>query len=153
MYFVIAANPGEALKPLSKVASGGELSRIMLAIKSVFAEKDHIETLIFDEIDAGISGRTAQKVSEKLKLLSKSHQILCITHLAQIAAMADTHFLIEKMVDENHSETVIRPLDKLQSEQELARILGGVEITESVLENAREMKALANQKSSDSFQN
>ena len=132
---------------------GGELSRIMLAIKSVFAEKDHIETLIFDEIDAGISGRTAQKVSEKLKLLSKSHQILCITHLAQIAAMADTHFLIEKMVDENHSETVIRPLDKSQSEQELARILGGVEITESVLENAREMKALANQKSSDSFQN
>ena len=107
--------------------------------------------MIFDEIDAGISGRTAQKVSEKLKLLSKSHQILCITHLAQIAAMADTHFLIEKMVDENHSETVIRPLDKSQSEQELARILGGVEIT--VLENAREMKALANQKSSDSFQN
>lgn len=153
MYFVIAANPGEALKPLSKVASGGELSRIMLAIRTVTANQDDIGTLIFDEIDAGISGRTAQKVSEKLKLLSKSHQILCITHLAQIAAMADTHFLIEKMVDENHSETVIRPLDKSQSEQELARILGGVEITESVLENAREMKALANQKSSDSFQN
>ena len=151
--FLIATNPGEQKKSLGKIASGGELSRIMLAIKSVFAEKDHIETLIFDEIDAGISGRTAQKVSEKLKLLSKSHQILCITHLAQIAAMADTHFLIEKMVDENHSETVIRPLDKSQSEQELARILGGVEITESVLENAREMKALANQKSSDSFQN
>ena len=151
--FLIATNPGEPKKSLGKIASGGELSRIMLAIKSVFAEKDHIETLIFDEIDAGISGRTAQKVSEKLKLLSKSHQILCITHLAQIAAMADTHFLIEKMVDENHSETVIRPLDKSQSEQELARILGGVEITESVLENAREMKALANQKSSDSFQN
>ena len=151
--FLIATNPGEPKKSLEKIASGGELSRIMLAIKSVFAEKDHIETLIFDEIDAGISGRTAQKVSEKLKLLSKSHQILCITHLAQIAAMADTHFLIEKMVDENHSETVIRPLDKSQSEQELARILGGVEITESVLENAREMKALANQKSSDSFQN
>ena len=151
--FLISTNPGERLKPLSQVASGGELSRIMLAIKSVFAEKDHIETLIFDEIDAGISGRTAQKVSEKLKLLSKSHQILCITHLAQIAAMADTHFLIEKMVDENHSETVIRPLDKSQSEQELARILGGVEITESVLENAREMKALANKISSHSFQN
>lgn len=151
--FLIATNPGEPKKSLGKIASGGELSRIMLAIKSVFAEKDHIETLIFDEIDAGISGRTAQKVSEKLKLLSKSHQILCITHLAQIAAMADTHFLIEKMVDENHSETVIRPLDKSQSEQELARILGGVEITESVLENAREMKALANKISSHSFQN
>ena len=151
--FLIATNPGADLNPLSKVASGGELSRIMLAIKTVFADVDQIESLIFDEIDVGISGRTAQKVSEKLKLLSKSHQILCITHLAQIAAMADTHFLIEKMVDENHSETVIRPLDKSQSEQELARILGGVEITESVLENAREMKALANQKSSDSFQN
>ena len=134
-------------------ADGWDEAEFLMAIKSVFAEKDHIETLIFDEIDAGISGRTAQKVSEKLKLLSKSHQILCITHLAQIAAMADTHFLIEKMVDENYSETVIRPLDKSQSEQELARILGGVEITESVLENAREMKALANKISSDSFQN
>lgn len=146
--FLIATNPGEPRRSLGKIASGGELSRIMLAIKSVFAEKDHIETLIFDEIDAGISGRTAQKVSEKLKLLSKSHQILCITHLAQIAAMADSHFVIEKVVDKNHSETVIRPLDETESEQELARILGGVEITESVLENAREMKALANQKSS-----
>ena len=151
--FLIATNPGEPKKSLGKIASGGELSRIMLAIKSVFAEKDHIETLIFDEIDAGISGRTAQKVSEKLKLLSRSHQILCITHLAQIAAMADTHFLIEKVVDESHSETVIRPLDESQSEQELARILGGVEITESVLENAREMKELASKKSSDVFQN
>ena len=150
---LISTNRGEPLKPLAKTASGGEMSRIMLAFKNIISSCDGIPTLIFDEIDAGISGRTAQKVSEKLKLLSKSHQILCITHLAQIAAMADTHFLIEKMVDENHSETVIRPLDKSQSEQELARILGGVEITESVLENAREMKALANQKSSDSFQN
>lgn len=141
--FLIATNPGEPKRSLGKIASGGELSRIMLAIKSVFATTDHIGTLIFDEIDTGISGRTAQKVSEKLKLLSNSHQIICITHLAQIAAMADTHFVIEKMVKEERSETQIRKLDEKESEQELARILGGVEITESVLQNAREMKRLA----------
>ena len=141
--FLIATNPGEPKRSLGKIASGGELSRIMLAIKSVFAETDRIGTLIFDEIDTGISGRTAQKVSEKLKLLSRSHQVICITHLAQIAAMADTHFVIEKMVQKDRSETQIRKLDERESEQELARILGGVEITESVLSNAREMKKLA----------
>lgn len=143
--FLIATNPGEPKRSLGKIASGGELSRIMLAIKSVFAETDRIGTLIFDEIDTGISGRTAQKVSEKLKLLSRSHQVICITHLAQIAAMADTHFVIEKMVQKDRSETQIRKLDERESEQELARILGGVEITESVLNNAREMKKLASE--------
>lgn len=141
--FLIATNPGEQRRSLGKVASGGELSRIMLAIKSVFAESDHIETLIFDEIDAGISGRTAQKVSEKLKELGCSHQVICITHLAQIAAMADTHFVIEKQVSEERSATQIRKLQDGEMEQELARILGGVEITEAVLKNAHEMKELA----------
>ena len=151
--FMISTNPGLPMRPVQEVASGGELSRIMLALKSVAAQADGVDTLIFDEIDTGISGETANRVAKKMAVISKDHQVIAITHLPQIAAMADTHFLIEKMVDENHSETVIRPLDKSQSEQELARILGGVEITESVLENAREMKALANQKSSDSFQN
>lgn len=141
--FLIATNPGEPRRSLGKIASGGELSRIMLAIKSVFAESDHIETLIFDEIDTGISGRTAQKVSEKLKELGRSHQVICITHLAQIAAMADTHFVIEKEVSEDRSSTQIRKLNESQMEQELARILGGVEITEAVLKSAREMKELA----------
>lgn len=141
--FLIATNPGEPRRSLGKIASGGELSRIMLAIKSVFAESDHIETLIFDEIDTGISGRTAQKVSEKLKELGRSHQVICITHLAQIAAMADTHFVIEKLVGEDRSTTQIRKLHGEEMEQELARILGGVEITEAVLRSAHEMKSLA----------
>lgn len=141
--FLIATNPGEPRRGLARVASGGELSRIMLAIKSVFAESDHIESLIFDEIDTGISGRTAQKVSEKLKELARSHQVICITHLAQIAAMADTHFVIEKEVNEERSSTKIRKLNESQMEQELARILGGVEITDAVLKSAREMRKLA----------
>lgn len=141
--FLIATNPGVELYPLGKVASGGELSRVMLAIKSVFADVDSIETLIFDEIDVGISGRTAQKVSEKMSILGKDHQIICITHLAQIAAMADTHFVIEKLVSEDETKTNIRTLSDRESEEELARILGGVEITEAVLANAHEMKELA----------
>ena len=143
--FMIATNPGEPRRSLGKVASGGELSRIMLAIKSVFAENDQIETLIFDEIDVGISGRTAQKVSEKMSVLGKHHQILCITHLAQIAAMADYHFIIEKEVNEDASKTQIRSLTENEMEEELARILGGVEITDAVRENAREMKAMASE--------
>lgn len=141
--FLIATNPGETRRSLGKVASGGELSRIMLAIKSVFADSDQIETLIFDEIDVGISGRTAQKVSEKMSLLGNHHQILCITHLAQIAAMADYHYVIEKEVDSQKSVTAIRLLDRTQSEEELARILGGVEITDSVRRSAGEMKRMA----------
>ncbi len=142
--FMIATNPGEPRRSLGKIVSGGELSRIMLAIKSVFADSDEIETLIFDEIDVGISGRTAQKVSEKMSMLGEKHQIICITHLAQIAAMADKHFVIEKDVNETKSTTTIRPLSEKEVEEELARILGGAQITEAVYENAREMKAMAN---------
>ncbi len=141
--FMISTNPGEALKSLSQVASGGELSRIMLALKTVLADKDEIETLIFDEIDTGISGKTAWKVSEKMGILGKKHQLICITHLPQIAAMADTHFQIEKSVVEERSVTRIRKLEEEDSIKELARMLGGASITETVLNNAREMKDLA----------
>lgn len=141
--FLISTNPGAELYPLGKVASGGELSRIMLAIKTVFADVDRIETLIFDEIDVGISGRTAQKVSEKMSILGKKHQIICITHLAQIAAMADIHFVIEKRISGDETKTDICALSEKESEEELARILGGVQITDAVLANAREMKELA----------
>ena len=113
------------MKPLTEVASGGELSRIMLASKAVMADKDEIETLIFDEIDVGISGRTAQKVSEKMALIGKEHQVICITHLAQIAAMADRHFLIEKKTEDAVTRTQIYPLNEENSVEELARILGG----------------------------
>lgn len=141
--FLISTNPGEPLKSISNVASGGELSRIMLALKTVLAAKDDIDTFIFDEIDTGISGKTAWKVSEKLGLLSKEHQIICITHLPQIAAMADSHFLIEKKVRKNKTVTNIQKLEDKESISELARMLGGEEITEAVLNNAREMKELA----------
>ncbi|WOO36200.1 DNA repair protein RecN [Anaerocolumna sp. AGMB13020] len=141
--YLISVNPGEEMKTLSKVASGGELSRIMLAIKSVFADKDEIDTLIFDEIDTGISGRTAQKVSEKLSEISSSHQIICITHLAQIASMADSHFIIEKQTDGQTTRTGIRQLEEQQSVEEIARILGGAEITKTVLDSAKEMITLA----------
>ena len=141
--FIISTNPGETLKPLSRVASGGELSRIMLGIKSVLADKDEIETLIFDEIDVGISGRTAQKVSEQLSIIAKHHQIICITHLAQIAAMADSHFIIEKQTDGISTQTLIKELNEEDAIDELSRILGGAEITERVRENAKEMKELA----------
>ena len=125
------------------MASGGELSRIMLALKTVLADKDEIETLIFDEIDTGISGRTAWKVSEKMGILGKGHQLICITHLPQIAAMADTHYMIEKQVSDNRSITRIRELNQKESVEELARMLGGDEITPSALQNAGEMKELA----------
>ncbi len=141
--FLIALNPGQPLKPLANVASGGELSRIMLAIKAVMADRDDMETLIFDEIDAGISGRTAQKVSEKMALIGKSRQVICITHLAQIAAMADQHYVIEKEVGADDALTKIRLLDEEASVGELARILGGAKITDAVMQNAREMKELA----------
>ena len=141
--FLISTNTGEALKELTQVASGGELSRIMLALKTVLADKDEIETLIFYEIDTGISGRTAWKVSEKMGILGKSHQLICITHLPQIAAMADSHFYIEKQVINDRSITEIRRLQERESVEELARMLGGAVITENVLKNAEEMKDLA----------
>ena len=141
--FLISTNPGEALKPLGNVASGGELSRIMLAIKTVLARKDHIDTLIFDEIDSGISGRTAWKVSEQLGLLGKEHQVLCITHLPQIAAMSDVHFVIEKSASDDTTRTVIREIEGEESVSELARLLGSDEESEAALTNARDMKKKA----------
>lgn len=141
--YEISTNPGEDVKPLGKIVSGGELSRIMLALKAILADRDQIETLIFDEIDTGISGRTAQKVSEKMAVIGKSHQVLCITHLPQIAAMADTHFEIEKHQKGMETITEIHPLEGEDSVRELARLLGGAEITEAVFQNAKEMKELA----------
>lgn len=141
--FVISTNPGESLKPLGQVASGGELSRIMLAVKTVLADSDDIPTLIFDEIDTGISGRTAQKVSEKLSYIANSHQVILITHLPQIAAMADAHFEILKSAKDGMTQTTIRTLNDGEMVEELARLLGGAKITEAVRENAREMKRLA----------
>ena len=142
-YFVISTNVGEKMRPLYDVASGGELSRIMLAIKSCMASEDNIGTLVFDEIDVGISGRAAQKVAEKMAVISRSHQVISITHLPQIAAMADSHFEIEKNVEENETVTSIHPLSEEDSVRELARMLGGAKITDSVLANASEMKELA----------
>lgn len=144
--FYIATNPGEEIKPLMKIASGGELSRIMLALKTVFADRDEIPTLIFDEIDTGISGRTAQMVSEKMAMISGSKQLLCVTHLPQIAAMADTHFVIEKSTDGVKTVTELQQLSEENSIEELARMLGGTMITEAVRQNAREMKILAAQR-------
>ena len=144
--FMISTNPGEPVKALGKVASGGELSRIMLAIKTIMADTNEIDTLIFDEIDSGISGRTAQMVAEKMNVLGRSSQIICITHLPQIAAMADSHFLIEKKVEENTTRSNIYKLNDTDSIQELARMLGGVEITDAVVKNAQEMKELARKK-------
>lgn len=141
--FMISTNPGEDMKPIGSAASGGELSRIMLAVKAVLAEHDEISTLIFDEIDVGISGRTAQMVAEKMALIAASHQVICISHLAQIAAMADAHYLIEKSNDNNHTSTDIRRLHESETVDELARILGGVEITDAVVSSAKEMKCLA----------
>ena len=141
--FLISTNPGQPVRPLKAVASGGELSRIMLAIKTVLADTDEIPTLIFDEIDTGISGRTAQKVSEKLKEISRTHQVICITHLPQIASMADSHFEIAKSIKGKETVTNIRRLGREESIDELARLLGGAEITEAVRKNAKEMKELA----------
>ncbi len=137
--FLIATNPGEELKPLAMVASGGELSRIMLAIKSVLAANEETGTLIFDEIDAGISGRTAQKVGGRLKEIAKDCQVICISHLPQIVSMADTHFVIEKDAVDQITTTHIRRLGEDESIRELARLLGGSEITDRVLENAEEL--------------
>ena len=144
--FMIRTNPGEPIRPLKDIASGGEMSRIMLAMKTVLAEHDDIDTLIFDEIDAGISGRTAQAVSEKLHLVAKEHQVICITHLPQIAAMADHHYLIQKDVVGNETISSIEALSYHDSIKELARMLGGTTITQTVLDNAKEMKELAQQK-------
>jgi len=141
--FVISTNSGEVKKPLAQIASGGELSRIMLAIKTVLAEGDNIPSLIFDEIDTGISGRTAQMVAEKLVIISKFRQVICITHLPQIAAMADAHFVIEKAVIEKGTRTQVNRLNETESISELARLMGGSVITEALLGHAKEMKVMA----------
>lgn len=141
--FLISTNPGEPMKALSQVASGGELSRIMLAIKTVLAGRDHIDTLIFDEIDAGISGKTAWKVSEQLDTVAHAHQVICITHLPQIAAMADHHFVIEKSSTDDNTITDIRCVEGEESLTELARLLGSDILTEAALGNAREMREQA----------
>ena len=142
----VSLNPGEPLRPLREVGSGGELSRIMLSIKTVLADTDAVPTLIFDEIDTGISGRTAEKVGEKLEKIAKSHQVILITHLPQIAAKADRHFLIEKNVQEGKTKTEIHALNEEASVKELARLLGGEELTEAALQNARSLKAKAKEK-------
>ena len=141
--FLISTNQGEEVRPLSMVASGGELSRIMLGLKTVLADKDGVGTLIFDEIDAGISGRTAWKVSEKLGVLSKRRQVICITHLPQIAAMADHHFYIEKKVTGGVTKTSISPLEEKERVSEIARMLGGEEISRAALQNAEELMEMA----------
>jgi DNA repair protein RecN (Recombination protein N) len=142
--FLISANPGEPLKALEKVASGGELSRIMLALKTVFVDKDRIPTVIFDEIDVGISGRIAQRVAEKMFLISTSHQVLCVTHLPQIAGMSEEHFLVFKEVIGEKTYTGVKPLDVNEKEYEIARMIGGAEVTKVTLENAREIINMGN---------
>ena len=137
--FYMSANVGEALKPMSKVASGGELARIMLAMKNVLAEQDKVNTLIFDEVDTGVSGRAAQKVAEKLKSVARTKQVLCVTHLPQLAALGDTHLLIAKGEREGRTYTTVTPLDKEGRKRELARIIGGANITETTLKSAEEM--------------
>ena len=137
--FYMSANAGEALKPMSKVASGGELARIMLAMKNVQAEKDRVDTLIFDEVDTGVSGRAAQKVAEKLRSVAKHKQVLCVTHLPQLAALADTHLLIAKAERSGRTYTTVTPLDRAGRAQELARIIGGANVTETTLKSAEEM--------------
>lgn len=141
--FMISMNPGEPLRPLTNVASGGELSRIMLACRTILADQDQIGAMIFDEIDAGISGRTAWKVSEKLGVLSRKYQVICITHLPQIAAMADAHFVIEKTADDGRTTTSIRTITDEDLIRELSRMLGGDTITDTVMQNAIEMRQMA----------
>ena len=141
--FLISANAGEELKPLAKIASGGEMSRVMLALKTVLAEADSIEVFIFDEIDTGVSGRTAQKVAEKMALIGKSHQIICITHLPQIAAMADHHFLIEKTTQQEKTITTVKPLNEEESAHEIARLIGGAKMTQATWTAAKELKEQA----------
>ena len=140
--FYMSANAGEALKPMSKVASGGELARIMLAMKNVLAERDHVNTLIFDEVDTGVSGRAAQKVAEKLRAVAEHKQVLCVTHLPQLAALANTHLLIAKAEREGRTYTTVTPLDIEGRKRELARIIGGTNITETTLKSAEEMLRL-----------
>jgi DNA repair protein RecN (Recombination protein N) len=137
--FLIAPNPGEPLRSVSKIASGGELSRIMLAMKTILADAENIDTMIFDEVDTGVSGRAAQAIAEKLVRVSRKRQVLSITHLPQVASMADTHLRIEKHMNENETETKVQALPYEERVVELARMLGGAQVTETTKSNAREM--------------
>ena len=137
--FMMSANMGEELRQMNRVASGGELARIMLAMKNVLSEKDHIPTMIFDEVDTGVSGRAAQKVAEKLHSVSRGKQVLVVTHLPQIAAMADTHFLISKAEQGGRTYTSVTPLNLMGRKEEIARLIGGARITENTLKSAEEM--------------
>lgn len=137
--FLMSANVGENLKPIAKVASGGELSRIMLALKNVLAENDQIMTLIFDEVDTGVSGRAAGKVAEKMSRLSQRCQVLCVTHLAQIAAMADSHYSVRKEEKEGRTFTNVETLDRQGRKEELARLTGGTHLSTAILEGAEEL--------------
>jgi DNA repair protein RecN (Recombination protein N) len=137
--FLISPNPGEDLKPLSKIASGGELSRIMLAMKRIFAKESRIKTLIFDEVDAGIGGGIAEIVGRKLKEISRQHQVFCITHLAQIASFADIHYKVAKKIQGGRTVVEVGLLRGAEREEEIARMLGGVKITGKTLDHAREM--------------
>lgn len=144
--FLISPNPGEELKPLIKIASGGELSRIMLALKTIISHIDQVDTLIFDEVDSGVGGKTAQKMAEKLAIISKQRQVLCITHLPQIASMSDCHLFITKKIENEHTYTDIYPLDRDGQKEELARMIGGVEMTAITLKHADEMLDMAEEK-------
>ena len=141
--FLMSANVGEELKPIHKIASGGELARIMLALKNVLAEQDHVMTMVFDEVDTGVSGRAAQRVAEKMAKLSRSRQVLCVTHLPQLAAMADTHFSVEKGEEDGRTFTRVVQLDRAQRRAELSRLTGGAEVTETQLRGAEEMLSAA----------
>ena len=141
--FLMSANLGEELKPINKIASGGELARIMLAMKNVLSEQDHVATMVFDEVDTGVSGRAAQKVAEKMARISRHKQVLCVTHLPQLAAMADTHFSVEKGEANGRTFTRVRQLDRKQRQMELARLTGGVQVTETMLQGAEELLSQA----------
>ena len=147
--FMISPNPGEDLKPLVKIASGGELSRIMLAFKTIIADIDKVDTLIFDEVDSGVGGKTAQKMAEKLAVIGSKRQVICITHLPQIASMADSHYFINKITEDGKTYTTIYGLNDKDKTKELARMLGGVKMTNTTLEHAEEMLELAEKKKSD----
>jgi len=142
MEFLISANVGEPPKPISKIASGGELSRIMLALKTVISDKDNIPTLIFDEIDTGVSGKTAQKIGFKLKQISKIRQVICVTHLTQIAVMGDNHLLIEKTINDERTSTEVTQLNHDERVKEIARIMNGENLTDTALKNAEELLIL-----------
>ena len=141
--FYLTTNPGEGMKPLVRVASGGELSRILLALKSIFSRKQGITSIVFDEVDTGVSGRVAQAIAEKIAKIAANSQVLCITHLPQVAAVADNQYFIEKAIQEGRTETHVRKLSKEERVAEIARMLSGAEITDLTIEHARELLALA----------